>query len=254
VHITHGVSDHVPGRPGPDNVYVNGVKKWDTIEESAVPTCLGNVGPQADAMCMNAAVACPADDQVQFWIWHQVTHHEVGKPDVVDPWRREPGSYCLGPDDPGPDNGLAQAFAAVQNEFARLPLPRFGVRIQPAPRALVNLPTVFSAGTAQPVHFTRTFGAFTFDIAAVPQTWTWHYGEGQPDPHPGPGTPGDPNDTSHTYHRAGSFPNVYVQVTWGGSFTVIGSNETFPIRGTAVVSSPRTVVEVREARSQLVSR
>jgi hypothetical protein len=201
---------------------------------------------------MAAATACAADDQVQFWIYHQVTHHEVGKPDVVDPWQKESGSYCLGPDDPGPDNGVARAFAFVQTEFANLPLPRIAPKVEPAPKALVNVPTVFSAGSADAVHFTRSFGSFTFDITAKPQTWTWHYGEGAPDPHSGPGTPGDPDDTSHTYTKAGTYKNVYVAVTWGGTFTVTGSNEVYPIRGTATVASPRTQVDVRQARSQLV--
>jgi hypothetical protein len=252
VTFRKGKSDHVPNRPGPDNVYRPEITTWDTIEESAVPTCYGNRGPNADVMCMAAATACAADDQVQFWIYHQVTHHEVGKPDVVGPWTKEPGSYCLGPDDPGPDNGVAQAFAFVQSEFARLPLPRIAPKVEPAPKALVNVPTVFSAGSADAVHFTRSFGAFTFDITAKPQTWTWHYGEGEPDPHTGPGTPGDPDDTSHTYTKAGTYKNVYVAVTWGGTFTVTGSSEVFPIRGTATVSSPRTQVDVRQARSQLV--
>jgi hypothetical protein len=45
-----------------------------------------------------------------------------------------------------------------------------------------------------------------------------------------------------------------VRVTWTGTFTVEGSTEVFDIQTPVFVESPQTVVAVRQARTELVSR
>lgn len=204
---------------------------------------------------MHAVSSCPAEDQLRFWIWHKTDDHVRDDGDNVTTtegqWNQLPGSYCLGPDDPGVPT-IGQVIAQVQAEFRNLPLPVAGVQVDPAPTSLVNIPTAFFAGGAQSATFNPTILGTSVTINAKPTSWEWTWGDGTTQTTSTPGVPKRPV-VAHEYRQAKDY-SVSVATTWTGTFSVAGSPEVFPIRTPAVVQSAPVDVQVREARTQLVDQ
>jgi hypothetical protein len=257
VEVTKGVSDKVPGRGTPaTHGEAPGRREWKTLEERVAPACNGNTREGGfDALCTFAVSSCAADDQLRYWVWHRETQHtrdDAGAvTSVQGEWAQLPGSYCLGPDDPGVPT-IGQVIAQVQAGFRNLPLPVAGVQVDPAPLSLVNIPTAFFAGGAQAATFNPTILGTTVSINATPSRWDWTWGDGTSGTTTTPGVPKRPV-VSHEYGQARDY-QVGVATTWTGTFTVAGSNEVFPIRTPAVVQSAPVTVQVREARTQLVDQ
>jgi hypothetical protein len=229
---------------------------WRMYQERMIPACSGNAFPGGDTLCA-AALSCPDDDQVRWWIEHRYTSH-TRQPDgsalsVTDPgWTRLPGSYCLGPDDPGVPT-IGQVIAQVQRGFRNLPLPKSGIQVDPAPSTLVNLRTAFFAGGDGDATFTPTILGTTVNIRAKATSWTWNWGDGSaPETFSTAGVPKRPV-VGHTYTAPGQY-SATVTVTWTGQFSIAGSTETFDIRQPVTVTSPPVAVQVREARSELVDQ
>jgi hypothetical protein len=252
VEATFGKSDTVPGRGDASYGEAPGRTEWKTVDEYITPFCEGNGLQGADALCMQAISTCPADNLIRFWVWHRVTVHRLGPPRTSEQgeWEREPGTYCLGADDPGVPN-LPRAIAQVQSIFLELPLPVFETLVQPAPATLVNVPTAFSAGTAEPKQFNIAPLGIAMQITARPTTWTWDFGDGsKPAASQLPGGATNPAVT-HTYEEVATFQPA-LTVTWTGTFRLLATGETFAIRAPAYVDGRVAPVPVREARTELV--
>ncbi len=249
---TRGVSQTVPGRGDPArNGPAPGRNEYELVEEEVAPACVGNNRGDT-AICTAATLSCPSEDQTRYWIWHRTTRVVVEPPSrTVGEWRQEPGSFCLGADDPGVPT-IGRVIAQVRADFQRLPLPKFAVRTDPSPETLVNVPTAFSAGSAQTVTFTPTILGTRVTISAKPTQWDWTFGDGATMTTTRPGTPQRP-DVAHEYSRAGQMTSS-VRVTWTGTFTLEGSPEVFTITTPAFVQGPATTVDVREARTELVAQ
>lgn len=246
VVVTGGSSQAVPGRGDGADGEAPGRTEWVTREEHIAPACSANGLDGPDVLCTNAVSSCPTPDQVRYWVWHRVTQHRLGPPRTseVGEWEQEPGSYCLGADDPGvPD--IARALAQVQTAFDNLPLPKFATQINPAPRTLVNIPTRLSAGSAETATFTPVLLGIRITITARPTSWAWTFGDGETAETSVP-------LTEHVY-RTTQRVGARVRVTWTGTFTVGSAPEVFPIRAPAFVQGPVSEVEVVQARVQLVA-
>lgn len=247
-------SDVVPGRASASPA-VAGAGRWTTVNERMVPTCSGNAAGASDGMCVAAVSSCPMP-LVRFWVWHQQVSWERaadgGVTSSQGPWVQEPGSYCLGADDPGvPD--YARAVALVQAGFRQLPLPRAQVQVAPAPDTLVRLPTAFYAGGPQSFSQTVTpVPGVSVTVSARPTAWTWEWGDGTSSTVGTAGVAGRPV-VSHVYERVGSVA-ARVSVSWTGTFMLPGSSQVFDIPTPAVVTSDPMVVQVRAARTELVAR
>lgn len=245
VAVARGVSETVPGRGNGTDGEAPGRTEWVTREERIAPACSENGVGGPDVLCTNAVGSCPVG-QIRYWVWHRVTEHELGPPRTrtVGEWKQEPGSYCLGSDDPGvPD--IARVLAQMQTAFDNLPLPKFGTQINPAPRTLVNIPTRLTAGSVNAATFSPTLLGVRVTITARPTSWSWTFGDRTT------ATTSTPM-TEHVYlepERVGAS----VRVTWTGTFTVGSSPEVFPIRAPAFVQGPVSEVEVMQARAQLVA-
>ena len=124
------------------------------------------------------------------------------------------------------------------------------MQADPAPTSLVNIPTAFFAGGEQSATFTPTILDTTVTINATPTQWVWTWGDGTSSTTTTPGVPKRPV-VAHEYTQARDH-QVSVATTWTGTFSVAGSDEVFAIRTPAVVQSPPVIVQVREARTQLV--
>ena len=245
-------SDHVPGRGDLAKHVVSGKQVWTETEEYITPMCSFNGLHGADAMCMAAATYCQ-DGRVGFWVWHQVTTYtkdEQGNVTKdVGSWTQEDGAFCLGADDPGVPT-IGKVVSQVQdmflaNDVGILPL---AVKAEPAPKTLVNMETRFSAGTGGVVDIAVPTRWADVVIHAKPLRWRWTYGdESAPEVTPVP-------TTTHVYRHPRVLTDVHVDVEWGGTFSVVGDPTAYPIVGTALVAGPNVTVDVREARSELVSR
>ena len=246
VTAVNGVSESVTGRGNGSEGKAPGRTTWKVIEEKVAPACSGNGMNGPDALCM-AALTCPADNLVRFWVWHKTTHYEAGPPERitrVDDWAQEPGSFCLGPDDPG-ITPIGVVIAQVQSGFQSLPLPKFTPEVRPAPSTLVNIPTRLNAGSADAVTLTtEPLAGIVVDVTATPTEWRWTFGDGSTAVTTVPAT-------EHVYRKAQEF-GASVRVTWTGTFSLQGSDEVFPIRTPAYVQGPVTEVDVRQARTELV--
>lgn len=243
--VVHGRSD--PKRTGP----ARGRNEYERVEEQRAPTCDGSARG-SDTLCLSATATCPAPEQIRYWIWRRVTRVVVAPPsEQVGPWVQAQGTFCLGPDDPSL-SAIGRLIAQVDTEFRRLPLPEFTVRTDPAPQTLVNVPTAFSAGSGEPVTFTPTVLGARLTITARPVRWEWTFGDGATLITDRPGIPRRP-DVAHLYRRSGLWTSS-VRVMWTGTFTFEGSPEVRRISSPAYVQGPQTLVDVREARAELVSR
>lgn len=217
------------------------------------PACWTNGLNGVDALCTQAITGCP-EGMLRFWVWQRevtVTRDPYNR--EPGPWRQLPGSYCLGPDDPGvPD--YAGAIAQVIRGFRNLPLPRAAVEVAPAPTSLVQVATAFYAGGEQ--SFEQTVAplpqdpGFTVTVRARPTSWTWHWGDGTNGTF---GTAGEPRRpvVAHTYRQARDH-TAHVEVSWKGEFTFTGSSQWIEIPTPVVVRSGDVTVQVREARTELV--
>lgn len=250
-------SDTVPGRGAPGD-YGEAPERthWKTLEEYMAPACSGNGVNGPKNICAAAMTTCPGTDQVRWWVWHRVTEHvrnESGPPtSTVGEWIRRPGSYCLGPDDPGVPT-IGQVIAQVQTGFRNLPLPTSAIQVDPAPATLVHIPTAFFAGGDQTATFAPVILGTRVTINARATSWTWTWGDGSaPQTFTTAGVPKRPV-VSHVYDHSGDYP-ASVTVTWTGTFSIAGSTEVFEIRTPVEVESAPATVSVREARTELVDR
>jgi hypothetical protein len=244
ITIEHGVSDTVPGRglgrpptaPPHDFTYVN---------EYAAPTCGGNGLHEDGILCPAAVTSCPALDQVRFWVWHQAVSVGVGPPETVTEgeWRQEPGSHCLGPDDPGVPS-IVTVLAAAQDLFEQrvrsLDPPTIGT--VPGPRTLVHWQTAFSARGPAPFAFDVTVAGARVHLDVTPSRYDWVFGDGTTARTAGP-------STSHTY-AVKAARTIRVDVTWGGTFTVNGGSDRYPIDPPAHSTGVPGALDVVEARAE----
>ena len=243
-------SDAVPGRGSAADGPAPGKRTWTVTDEYVTPACSFNGLHGADAMCMHAATYCQ-DGRIAFWIWHQVTTFTVTPPDPtpvqsVGPWRQEAGTFCLGADDPGVPT-IGKVASWIQDHFSTIGILPAGVTAAPAPRTLVNLETRLSAGSAAVHDIPATTPWATVTIHAKPLRWRWTFGDGSPQ------LVTTTPDTTHVYTRARQLDGVRVDVEWGGTFSVAGDPTAYPIVGTALVTGTPIRLDVREARSELVS-
>ena len=245
--VEAGHSDRVPGRGSPTQGKQDAVHDWYRINETAAPTCQGNGLYDADVLCGAAVNTCASPDQVRFWIWHQRVDHLAGPPAKVveGEWIQEPGTYCLGPDDPGVPNivtTLAQAHNVFAEKISRLAVPAVSAR--PGPRTLVNFATTFRALNAEPFAFDVTVAGTTVHLAVHPSRFTWTFGDADT------AETSDPVVT-HTYLRNRQVA-VRVDLEWSGTFTVAGQPGVYALNPPATATGAPTVLTVVTARAQLV--
>lgn len=258
ITVKHKDSEHVPNRGTAKPASYSGHKPYSYTNEYATPSCSGNALNGAANVCAAAVNTCPTPAEVRLWIWHQVVDVTFGPPpgyaatETQHPWKQEPGSFCLGPNDPGVPT-ITKVIASVQDLFAsqRLPLPKWAVRTDPGPRTLVHFPTSFSAGSPAAQQIDTTLLGTAVHITAVPQQWTWSFGDGRTLVTSTPGRPRT-DDVTHDYGDLGAKP-THVVVQWGGTFRVGGAPEQYAIRSPATVTGPMTVVTVLQSRAQLVA-
>lgn len=253
--VTRPASDTVPGRGTPaTHGEAPERTSWLRVDEEMTPACFGNTRTESDAICAGALTSCPSPF-IRWFVFHREWRVErVPGGGTVETlqrdWYQEPGSFCLGDDDPGVPT-IGRVISQVQSAFQDLPLPVPALQVDPAPTTLVNIPTAFFAGGERAATFSPTILGVEVRIEATASRWDWTWGDGTTSSTDSPGVPKRPV-VAHEYTQARDH-EVGVITTWTGTFTIAGSDEVFAIRTPAVVSGPPVTVQVREARTELVA-
>lgn len=162
---------------------------------------------------------------------------------------QEQGAFCIGANDPQATT-IGQVVAGVRAAFVNKKPALPDLVVAPLPQTLVNVPTSFSAGSGAEVDLSENVLGIDVVIHATPARWIWSFGDGATLTTTTPGLPGTDRVT-HTYRSPATAP-VSVVVEWTGTFWVGGYPDEFPINGVARVDSAPVLLDVRQARTQLV--
>jgi hypothetical protein len=147
---------------------------------------------------------------------------------------------------------VAAIGGLVAAEFQRLRVDVGRVTAEPGPTTLVNFETGFFTDASRPYALPAvTILGHRVLVTARPTGWEWFFGDGRSARTSSPGKRGTVQ-VGHTYRDTGAVA-PYVVVTWAGTFTVDGGRPRAVV-GTARTTGPRTALQVRQARAELVSR
>lgn len=213
------------------------------VDRNLVPTCTGNNYFDGGTLCNAAVLTCPTPGDIRFWVFETIIVRATGKPapntgpDLVD-------TVCRGAQDPVLDPAVAMP-ALVQREFQSV-VVRGGVAdVSPKPETLVNIDTRFQTDAPASYQIPLTLLNQSVVITATAQGYTWHLGNGDTR------ISTKPNGyLEYAYRKAGTY-DVFVSITWSGTFSVNGGPAQ-PITGTVEVDGEPTQVQVQQARSELV--
>lgn len=251
------VNEHGGGADpaGPGIPATPGGAHGPTYEYEYTPACadnrtLSSTDGFAKFIDCPGAHQCPDPGQTEMYIARRTVDGVT-----PGPWTYA-GSACLGPEQLlAYDPAAAAAFAL--DYFQHLPLPEPGVHVQPAGRALVNLPTIIYADPPPAGRWSVDHAPFpTITITGTPH-WQIEAG-GTTTSSDTPGRPYDGTDprsdpghyVTHTFTEPASATTITVTVTWSATFT-LGDDPT-PIAMNGTVSRSSTLaIAVDEAGAVL---
>jgi hypothetical protein len=229
-----------------------------TFEYTSATTCPNNSpgGPNADAMCQGAMLACAGNTPLQ-GLGPQVElyRRQVDAKNVpMEGWQLI-GTTCLAADVPGrPVLGLGLILAA----FHRTQFATPTVHIQPeGDTTLVTLPTYFEvkwrAPGFQPDQIDEvTLMGFRVEIKPTNQGYTYDFGDGTPTlPTASAGGTYPNGDITHVYAKGGQYKS-HVDITYGGEFRVNGGEwlTIDPSENVLITGTVRTLT-VKTAHARL---
>jgi hypothetical protein len=199
-------------------------------------------------LCGAAVNTClPANAKiVAYWVWTVTTELATGNVTVV----KLPGSVCLGPG-AAAVSPVAAIGGILASDFQRLIVLKAVAKVKPSGTTLVNYDTGFYTEAGRYVLAPVQILGHRVVVTAIPQRYDWYFGDGATAVDAGPGQ-ADSSDVRHTYRQSGSVA-PYVVMTWTGTFSVDGGAERTVI-GTAQTTGPGTPLQVKQARSELVTR
>lgn len=156
-----------------------------------------------------------------------------------------------GPDSPGPPRRQVTE-GDVRRAVSEIPMPALDVKVQPAGRTLVNVPTILFTDP-DPVRETVTLLGREVDVEATPTRYTWHHGDGTTRTTTRPGRPYPAKDVTHTYRRTADDLRVRVDTTYTVRYRIDGGDWT-DLGTTLTATGTPTMVDVDEAAPVLVRR
>lgn len=213
------------------------------IDRNLVPTCTGNSAFDGGTLCNAALETCPSEGDIRFWVFETTIQRSTGKA-VAGTGPRLVDTVCRGANDPVPDPAILIP-AMVQREFQSVVVLAGNADVSPKPETLVNIDTRFQTDAPASYQIPLTLLNQSVVITATAQSYTWHLDNGDTRVSTRP-----KGYLEYSYGKAGSY-DVFVTVTWSGTFSVNGGPSQ-PITGTVEVDGEPTQVEVKQARSELV--
>lgn len=220
----------------------------DYVTYDYAPTCTANSRLDADVLCGAAVATCqPADTGlIRYWRW-TVTHD--GATGAIKDVVLDNATYCLGPDAAGLPP-IAVVAATVERDFKSLVVVKGTALVKPRGTTLVNYRTEFSTEAKEYTLAPITILGHSVVVSVHPKQYDWYFGDGESALDAGPGQ-ADSSDVTHTYTKTGA-ARVHVVITWTGTFTIDGG-AVRDVQGTAVTTGPDTVLQVKQARAELVT-
>ncbi len=213
------------------------------VDRVVVPTCTGNTAYDGGVLCNAAVMTCPVDGEIRFWVFETTIQRSTGKA-VPGTGPRMVDTVCLGPNDPRPDPTVLLP-GIVQTQFQSVVVQGGSADVSPRPETLVNIETRFQTDAPASYEIPLTLLGQSVVITATAQSYTWHLDNGDTRVSTRP-----KGYLEYVYRKAGSY-DVFVSITWSGTFSVNGGPAQ-PITGTVEVDGEPTAVQVQQARSELV--
>jgi len=149
------------------------------------------------------------------------------------------------------DNRLS-LWQLVEQRFRALRPPGSMAMTQPRDRTLVNLETIFYAEHGQRDYPVGHILGHDVVIRVEGVSYLWDFGDGETVTTKTAGAKYPSKEIVHRYRKAGQTVHPSVTVTYRGSFSVDGGAFQ-PIPGTVTVAGQPGVLEIAEARSELVA-
>jgi len=213
------------------------------VDRNLVPTCTGNSYFDAGVLCNAAVQTCPVEGEIRFWVFETTIQRSTGKP-VAGTGPRLVETVCRGARDPVLDPTVAIP-ALVQTEFKSVVVLGGSAQVSPEPETLVNVPTRFQTDAPASYPIPLTLLNQSVVITAKAERYIWHLGDGTTRVSTRP-----KGYLEHAFSKAGA-REVFVEIEWSGSFTV-GGGPAQPITGTVTTDGEPTLIQVQQARSELV--
>lgn len=230
--------------PTPTAAPANGTRAAPTYEYRSFPVCGDNetFTPEGGNRCGLVAL-CPQPDDILY----AVQRRPAGSDGA---WASLP-PQCIGPGEAVDVPAPLTVADVIEAEFRNLPLPAIPTQVQPAGRALVNMPTIFYVDPAPQVYDVVLLGQ-PVRVTATPAQYLWTFGDGDSlGPTTSPGAPYPDHDITHTYVTADPF-QAEVAVTYAGTYSVAGGPD-LDIPGTVTIEGPPVDLDIVEARSELIA-
>lgn len=213
------------------------------VDRNLVPACTGNSAFDGGTLCNAAVETCPVEGEIRFWVFETTIVRATGRP-APGGGPRLVDTVCLGPDEPALDPAVAIP-AIVQSEFQSVVVQGGRADVSPEPETLVNIKTRFQTDAPASYEIPLTLLNQSVVITATAQKYTWHLDNGDTRVSTRP-----KGYLEHEYRRAGTY-DVFVSITWSGTFSVNGGPAQ-PITGTVEIDGEPTRIQVQQARSELV--
>ena len=209
-----------------------------------IPACVPHSPDNPDTpLCTGPAALCPPGLE-RTWV--------LLLPAGASAWLYQP-SICADPNaaPPAARAPPLDVAGAVRTYLDSLPLPTPNPSFQPPGGTLVNLPTIFDAGSrpAPPAGF--DLAGLHITVSPKPLRWTWTFEPGVTQTATLPGGTYPNKDVTYTYRTTGPRA-VTVTAVWGATYRVNGGADQ-PVDGTVTRTSAPITVPVYEARSELVA-
>lgn len=211
------------------------------------PTCNGGgLNGPADVLCDAATSTCPVEGDLRMWVYRRSVDTRVPGDDPPFELVSDPPYVCLDLTAADVDPALAIP-GIVGRDFRRVVVLKGVAEISPRPATLVNIDTIFTTSSPASYDIPLTILGRSVVITATAAKWTWHFGDGATATTAIPGSQGR---VLHEYAQSGA-RSAHVVIEWTGTFRVDGGPVQV-VAGTATTTGAPVVVEVKQARAELI--
>jgi hypothetical protein len=227
------------------NTQDNEVDSCHSCRWAVYPACaLNSPDNPGNVLCTGATASCPPG-QIRFAVMFMAAG--------ATSWTGQP-SICSDPTAAPPPIAAAAPIdiaGAVRDYLRTMPLPVPQPSFQPASGTLVNLPTIFDAGTVPTAPAGFDLAGRHITVTASPQRWSWTFEPGATQTVTKPGGRYPNTDVTYTYASTGT-RSVMVTAAWGATYRVDGGAAQVVDATVSRTSAPLSV-PVLQARSELVA-
>lgn len=198
-----------------------------------------------DTEVLHELLGCEMEEFVVFPTGRRLRDSGGGSP---GPWEQVGEMRCVAPE----TESTVDLQAAVEAEFARLPITPAPIAVQPDRGwTFVNVPTVVYSSSVPQVLTTELLGT-QVEVEVTPASFNWDFDDdtallettdpGQP----------YPNQTVYHIYGSSGVSEISLTTTWAGKYRTNAGSPWISVTGTASTITTAPVLEVREATARLI--